>query len=273
MLPNKHVSYYDPTVTLEKLGIDVPPAIDHVERGAREIERIANGDAVPALPAPGTDPDKLLGILRERVTATGVQAEARGMVSWYNRDANDKCRQVYTNEGPRLIAELVEASKQLADVIVGASEHLRADDTAESIVTRDAAALAAWQTREALEDAAEKFRYAAEAAASIAVLQRLKIAEEHEPLWWTNVETRADLDKILRVTEDRYGLSKFLAVIEAGYEVRMVDLDTFRARLDKIRADETEAAAAAERRRLEPTAKEKRIAGAWATELARIAQG
>lgn len=236
-------TYFDPTNSLHELGIAVPAKLEDAHAAWSVVSDLANDVPAEVTPATST-PATVAADIRAHVERKAVQSYAREVLPMFARQARDLSLELYRADAPRIIKDLRASTTPRLKVLTKAAEHIGPDDTAETVIERDKAAVDTWRKRDELEDVAGELWSAAYLTSMLAEVFRLTKADIPDPLWWINV---TDHNQLARIKANEWDYSRhvdrFLALMRGGHTVALATPEEAQARADAVaRSREAEAA-------------------------------
>ena len=249
------------------LGITRPGEVDHATSVLDRLRLVAH-QPVPDPVGPDTPLDQVDARLRESALAAAARLHAQTIFRDVERATAVAIREAYTSAAVELLTALQKRSEAPTAMLAAAAEVLGADDTAESVVTRDIASVEAWRRLDQLDTAAADLDAVQKATVSLARLA----GEPTEPtvLWWVPCSTSLELDAATAAMRDYRGVRRWLAWHQLGRGVSLASPGEHAERAAAVTADRrrTEAEAA---RRIDATRRDQNrpLVEAWQTTVLR----
>lgn len=230
--------FFDPTYTLSDLGIPTPDGVAEANRMAEVVQELAFSEPPAVLPAV-TTAETVEADLREYLTARALRTHAQEVNRHFQRHAADLTLEVYVESAPGLIAEVCKRSVKPLKMITEAARYITPDDSGDSVLERDQAAVDTWRKRDQLDEAASLLNAAVRAQRLFGELTRTIPANtpEHPLLWWIDVD---DHNHLARIAHEMDGIDcpggKYLALAHEGHTLALARPEVFMQRVHRIDA-------------------------------------
>lgn len=230
--------FFDPHQTLTDLGIPHPPEVAAATEMSNVLRAMSFGADQRPVPNPRTStPETLKDDMRAHLADVGMRALAQDLVRNFESHARDTIRDVYFRAAPTLIPDITKRAGKHLKIITDAARHIGPDDTAETVLERDKAAIDTWRNRDTLDDARGVLDAATQVLRMLGELVRTipTNTPEHDLLWIVDAD---DHNHLARLTAEFHRAdcpgSHYLALAHAGHTLAVATPDEFMARVHTI---------------------------------------